>query len=356
MGITDFINVVFTQPIFNGLMLLYQLFGDFGLSIIVLTITIRLVLFPLTLKQLKSTKATQALQPQIAEIRKKYGKDQQGQAVAMQALYKEYGINPVAGCLPLFVQLPVLYGLFFAFRAVLDDFSIKGDAAAHIQGLHRLNGFVYPFLPHFTNFPNINLNWFTFINHGWFISLGSPDPTHILPLLAGLATFIQLRMSQPKTASTATDAMSQQMKLMQYIMPLMTVFFGWTFAAGLALYWTTSSCFSMVQQYFVTGWGSLTTMPDFLSGFIGKPSTSTKSSSNGSSKTYAGDARKETKLLEQSNGKKASTEVVNSNAVGSKLRTTPHGNDSVSGRRRQRGASASARRRGNAPKRNASRG
>jgi YidC/Oxa1 family membrane protein insertase len=111
-------NIIFTYPIFNGLVLLYHLFGDMGLSIIVLTLVIRLILFPLTLQQLKSMKATQALQPQMAEIRKKYAKDQQAQAVAMQALYKEYGVNPVAGCLPLLVQLPVLYGLFYALNNV----------------------------------------------------------------------------------------------------------------------------------------------------------------------------------------------------------------------------------------------
>ena len=94
-------QLLFTQPIFNALMLLYRLFGDFGLSIVVLTLIIKLVLFPLTLKQLKSSKAMQALQPQMQEIRRKYPKDQQAQMVAMQALQKEYGINPLGGCLPL---------------------------------------------------------------------------------------------------------------------------------------------------------------------------------------------------------------------------------------------------------------
>src|SRR5216110_685559 len=98
-------------------MLLYHLFGSMALSIIVLTLIVRLALFPLTLKQLKSTKATQAIQPLIADVRKKY-KDQKEQYAAMQAIYKEYGVNPVAGCLPLLVQLPVLYGLFFALSFV----------------------------------------------------------------------------------------------------------------------------------------------------------------------------------------------------------------------------------------------
>src|SRR6266513_1227256 len=101
-------------------MLLYHLFGSMALSIIVLTLIVRLALFPLTLKQLKSTKATQAIQPLIADVRKKY-KDQKEQYAAMQAIYKEYGVNPVAGCLPSLIQLPILYGLFFALRECLND-------------------------------------------------------------------------------------------------------------------------------------------------------------------------------------------------------------------------------------------
>ena len=111
---------IFMRPIFNGLMLLYHLFGDFGLSIVVLTLIIKLILFPLTLKQLKSMKANQQLQPQILEIRKKYAKDQQAQAQALQALYKEYNVSPLAGCLPMFVQLPVLYGLYYALYSVVN--------------------------------------------------------------------------------------------------------------------------------------------------------------------------------------------------------------------------------------------
>lgn len=347
--ISEFINIVFTQPIFNALMLLYHLFGDFGLSIIVLTLVIRLILFPLTLKQLKSTKATQAIQPQLAEVRKKY-KDQKEQYQAMQALYKEYGVNPAAGCLPLLIQLPVLWGLFYGFRAVLTDASLKGDTALHTQGLQQLNNFIYPFLPHFSAFPNVDLNWFTFLNPHWFIALGQPDPTHILPILAGLATFIQLRMSQPKNTVGAKDTMTQQMKMMQYIMPFFTVFIAWGFAAGLALYWTTSSVFGMVQQYFVTGWGALLITPN-IPGLTGN---SNKSTSNGSNKSYTGDSRRERQLLQGSN--QPEEEVVTSNATrgrGSQTSSQPAGSSSV--RRRSRSGSASSRRRGNAPRRNAPR-
>jgi YidC/Oxa1 family membrane protein insertase len=325
-----FFNLIFTFPIFNVLMLLYHVFGSLALSIIVLTLIVRLAMFPLTLKQLKSTKATQAIQPLIADVRKKY-KDQKEQYQAMQAIYKEYGVNPAAGCLPLLVQLPVLYGLFFALRLVLDT-----------TNLNTINSLIYPFLPKFTALPNVYMLWF-----GGQINLGHPDPTHILPILAGLATFLQLRMSQPRTRSGAKDAMTQQMQLMQYIMPFVTVFFAWNFAAGLALYWTTTSIFSMVQQYFVTGWGSLTVMPDFLQNLLPKRDDK-------GSKTYTGDQAKERQLVQKANEPKA--DVANSNGrADSSAKSSAPASGSSSARRRPRNSSASARRRGNAPKKNVSR-
>ncbi len=328
--ISQLFNWIIVYPIFNVLMLLYNVFGGLALSIIVLTLIVRLAMFPLTLKQLKSTKATQAIQPLIADVRKKY-KDQKEQYQAMQAIYKEYGINPVAGCLPLIVQLPILYGLFFALRLVLDTTSLS-----------TLNSIIYPFLPKLTALPDLFMPWF-----GGPINLGHPDPTHILPILAGLATFLQLRMSQPRTASASKDAMTQQMKIMQYVMPFITFFFALSFAAGLALYWTTTSIFSMVQQYFVTGWGSLAVVPDFIQNLLPKR----ESKGNGSSKTSSGDKRKETQLQQKAN--EPTAEVVSRNGRGEgSSKSNASANGSSSARRRPRNSSASARRRSNAPKRN----
>jgi YidC/Oxa1 family membrane protein insertase len=332
-------NIIFTYPIFNGLVLLYHLFGDMGLSIIVLTLIIRLILFPLTLQQLKSMKATQALQPQMAEIRKKYAKDQQAQAVAMQALYKEYGVNPVAGCLPLVVQLPVLYGLFYALNNV---FRLPANLVTAQQKLDYINHLLYPFVPRFSTFPNIYLNWFTFLNPSWHISLATPDPTHILPILAGLATFISLRMSMPKNqpAAAANDPTAQTTKTMQYIMPLITVFFGWSFAAGLALYWTVSSVFQAVQQYFVTGWGALLTTPNFVK----QSASSSNGSSNGKSKLYTRNEPEEREPAQQSEEADAN-EGESEGPIGRQLRSTS----------RRRPTGASARRRSSNQKRKVSR-
>lgn len=349
-----FFNIIFTFPILNTLLLLDRVLGDFGLSIIVLTILIRLILFPLTLRQLKSTKAMQAIQPLIADVKKQYPKDQRAQLEATQAIYKEYGINPAAGCLPLFIQLPVIYGLFNSLETVLRNHPT----------VHSINSIIYPFLPHLTQLPDANLNWFTFLNSHWFISLAAPDPTHILPILAGLATFIQLRMSQPRTTAATQNAMAKQMQIMQFIMPFITLIFAWSFPAGLALYWTTTSIFSMVQQYFVTGWGSLFVKPSFLA--------RGNSNSSGNSKSYTGDQRKTTRVIESAKatdtpvkdadgpvGRKLSTyngingNGTNGNGSNSSNGSNRNGSGSTA-RRRPRPGSASARRRGNVPKRNPS--
>ncbi len=323
-------NIIFTFPIFNILMLLYRAIGDFGLSIIVLTLIVRLVLFPLTLRQLKSMKAMQALQPQLNEIRKKY-KDQRAQLEATQALYKEYGVNPVAGsCLPLLIQMPVLFALFYALNSVLRNAT-----------LHSINNIIYPFLPKFTTFPDIYLTWFTFINPAWKISLGAPDPTHILPILAALATFVQLRMAQARTTSTSSgnnkDMMAQQQLIMQLVSPVMVLIFGWTYAAGLALYWTTSSVFGMVQQYFVTGWGSLLVSP-----FGGNKT-------NGAKPARATTVLAQPKEAETGENKPESRQA-------SKQAKAGTSSSSSARRRKGSGSSASARRRGsNVPKRHPSR-
>ncbi|HLX41445.1 MAG TPA: YidC/Oxa1 family membrane protein insertase [Ktedonobacteraceae bacterium] len=343
MNIIDIFNNVLTYPIFNALILIYQAVGDFGLAIIILTLLIKLILFPLTLKQLKSMKATQTLQPQMAEIKKKYAKDQRAQAQAMQDLYREYGMNPLAGsCLPLLIQMPVLFGLFWAFSDVLRNATLKS-----------INAIIYPFLPHFSTLPNLNLNWFTFLNSAWHISLSAPDPTHILPVLAALATFVQLRMSQARSSAATTDAMATQMKIMQIISPAMVLFFGWNYAAGLALYWTVSSAFAIVQQYFVTGWGSLLIAPNLKSnkGFIGDSNT------NGNS--YTGDRGKETRLLGRANEPEA--RVVDDMAApyGTQVQANGYGgngNGTSSTRRRSRSKSSTRRRSSNnIPKRNPSR-
>jgi YidC/Oxa1 family membrane protein insertase len=254
--IMDLFNHLFTYPIFNALLFLYHLFGDFGLSIIVLTVALSLLLLPLTLRQLKSARVMFALRSELAEIRRQHARDLRAQRQATQELYKQHNFTPRSPFVPLLVQLPIFIGLYLALNIVL-----------HQAKLADLNTLIYPFLPRLTSIPNIDLNWFTALNPAWHISLGLPDPSHILPFLAGAMTFVQMRMSQPHAISEIQDAMFQINQIMQFILPLImvgiSIFIAWQLAAGLALYRVTSLLFNMISQFFVTGRGSLFTMPRF---------------------------------------------------------------------------------------------
>ena len=349
-------ELILTYPILNALMVLDHLFGDFGLAVVVLTLIIKLILFPLTLQQLKSTKATQALQPELQKIRQKYKDDQQAQALALQALYKEYGVNPMAGCLPLLIQMPVLYGLYFALRTGLGA-----------KNLAELQTNLYPFVrPLVTVMPNITFTWFSWlqvlnpilhVHWTWTFQLSQADPTHILPILAGIATFLSLRMAQPKQVPTtdgkpaAADPTQQSMKMMQYIMPFFTMFIGWNVPSGLALYWTVSSIFQAVQQYFVTGWGSLLTVPNLKKEVKPASSVSSTTASSAPKKSSVvegsvSEVSQESKTATASTSTSTQTKPVSAAAGAStgSLGSDDSSNNGSQYNRRQR-SSASARRR-----------
>jgi YidC/Oxa1 family membrane protein insertase len=252
--IGDLFHALFYGPVFNVLMLIYHFTnglwhgGAFAISIVLLTLIIRASLIPLTRKQLKSSRAMQELQPKLAALKTQYRDNPQGLMAAQQALYKEHGVSPVSGCLPLLIQMPFLYALFFSFNTVL----LAQGTESFTHHLTRINADIYPFLPKITELPATQFFW---------ANLAQPDPLKILPLLAAILTLIQLRMAMPLRKKPApgqpSDPTSQATQATQYLMPVMTFIFGLNFASGLALYWCISTGFSAVQQYFLNGWGSL---------------------------------------------------------------------------------------------------
>lgn len=261
------LQAIFYYPIFNVLMFLYWLVRDFGLSIILLTLLIRALMIPLTMKQLRSQRRMMDLQPQFAALKEQYKGDQQGFARAQMQLMKENNVSMFGGCLPLLIQLPFLYGLFYALRD-----GLKGSVA-------EINSQIYPFLKFTSVTPaggshplNPYLDWFTWLPGHPALNLNAPDPTHVLPILAALFTFITVRMSMgarsaqqaaqagqsgDTKAAAQQNAQMQTMSIMTYITPLFTLFIGWQYAAGLSLYWVVSTLFGGVQQYIITGWGGL---------------------------------------------------------------------------------------------------
>jgi YidC/Oxa1 family membrane protein insertase len=222
--------------------------GAYGLAIIALTICIRLILAPLQQFQLvtqrKSMLEQRKLAPQVAELRKKFKKDNVRLNSEMQKLYAEHGINPFAGlvgCLPLIVQLPILTALYYVFTG----FAKNAKIPAH-----------FLFIPNLNDSPN---------HHPLLIlpglSIAIPLITYLLfPLLAAATTFVQTKMLQipPPPNPTEQENQTQQMqKMMVWMSPLMIGWFALNVPAGLGLYWFIGNCVGIIQQSFVVGWGNL---------------------------------------------------------------------------------------------------
>jgi YidC/Oxa1 family membrane protein insertase len=228
-----------SQPMAEALVFLAHALGDnAGLAIIVFTLAIKLLLVPLTLQQLKSARAMQELQPHIQELQRKYKGDKQRLTEETMALYKEHHVNPAAGCLPLLLQLPILYGLY---GALID----LGNACASHDAAGQC-------VPHVLYSPLFTAGF------AWLPSLAAPDPWHILPVFCVVSQWVQQRMMQTQKQ---TDPQQAAMQSMMQFMPLMIGVFSWGLAAGLPLYWAVSTLFSIVQQYFITGWGQLFKAP-----------------------------------------------------------------------------------------------
>lgn len=193
-----------------------------GLAIVIFTIGIKTLLMPLTVKSIRSSKAMQELQPKIKELQKKHGKDRQELSAKTMELYSQHGVNPMAGCLPMLIQIPIFFGVY---RAIIElSNSHAGEWA---------DGFL------------------------WLGDLSNADPWKVLPIAAGAFQFVQTKMMRPENAPKATDPQQALMNQMMNFMPLMVVVFGWTFASGAVIYWVTQSIFSVIQQWFITGWGSV---------------------------------------------------------------------------------------------------
>lgn len=227
-----FFTIVFYQPLLNLLVLLYNTvsFGDFGVAVILLTIIIKLVLWPLGQKSIKSQKALTDLQPKIDAIKSKYKNNKQELGKATMELYKENKVNPFSSCLPLLIQLPFLFAVYRVFR---DGVSNNLDLVYSF--IHR------PELIHTVSFGFVDL----------------AEKNIYLAVLAGAAQFIQAKMMMAKKPAikktgSKDDSMAAIMnKQMLYFMPILTVFIGASLPGGLTLYWFVVTLLTAVQQFFI---------------------------------------------------------------------------------------------------------
>jgi len=195
---------------------IYGVVGNYGIAIIIVTILMRIVIFPLTLKQEKSMKKMRDLQPEIEKIKEKYKDSPQEYQQKTAELYKESGVNPLGGCLPLLIQMPVFVALYWAFSGN----AIPADAK---------------FL------------WFTLKQPDRLFMIGN-FAFNLLPILNVGVTYIQQKIM---TSATSGQESNQQMKTMLYMMPLMMLFIFYKMPSGVTLYYLVSGALSLVQQYFI---------------------------------------------------------------------------------------------------------
>jgi YidC/Oxa1 family membrane protein insertase len=210
------------DPLSVGMLLLmnwlYKVIGNYGIAIIVLTLLVRLLLAYPSQKSMvsmrKMQKAMEKAKPRLDALRKTHKDDPQAMNQEMMKIYREYGINPLGGCLPMLIQLPILFALYPVFYAA---FELRGQ------------GFFW--------------KW---------EDLTTGDPTHIMPLLMGISMFLQQKLT-PQAASTADPTQAQTQKMLMYMMPIMltgmSIWFKWP--SGFLLYWGASNMFSIAQQLYV---------------------------------------------------------------------------------------------------------
>lgn len=226
---------------------------SYGWAIIVFTLAIKIVTLPLTLKQLQSTKAQQMLQPKLRELQEKYGKDRQKLAEEQMKLYKESGVNPMGGCLPLLVQMPVLFGLYQALY-VLANPSVNELVGAKFFWIPDLS---YPSL-------TVGTSWIgaSFEAQDW----AKLAAYFSMPIFMLISQLLLQKMAQlsPGGKQGQQDAQTRMMTQMMLFMPLMFAWITLGLPSGLTLYWSVSNVLSIIQQYFITGWGGLAEWFKFL--------------------------------------------------------------------------------------------
>lgn len=255
-------TTILVQPLTNGLILFYKLFGqNLGIAIILFSVALIFLLRPLTKPYMNSMKKIKEMEPQMAKLRKKFGNDKVKMSQAQAELYKQNKINPTAGCLPYILQFAVLIALFKVFTTALSGQEILSGG---------LNNLLYNPLK-FSEVQTLNTQFL-------YMDISSPDVFRIpgipfaLPglflILATIAQFLSVKITTPyiaqeqkiakKSKGQMDDTQVAMQKSMTYMMPLMTLIFGLKLPGGLALYWLVYSIINVWQQVSMSGWGSLT--------------------------------------------------------------------------------------------------
>jgi len=234
-------ELIIQQPVINVLIVLSHYLGSsFGWAIIALTVIVNLCMLPLTLRQIRSMKAMQELQPKIAEIKRKYGKDMQKQAEAQRELFRESGVKPAGCAFTMFIQFPVWIALY---QSIMLTLAIAPEGLLNLSKYLYSWPIVYNALPLSQHFLGLNL---------------AEGNNIVLAIIVGGTMWLQQKMSMTMPTDPRQRSQSQ---MMLWMMPLMFAFLALTFPSGLSLYWAATSIVRIVLQYRVTGWGGIAREP-----------------------------------------------------------------------------------------------
>ncbi len=238
------------------LALLYLVTKSIGWSIIVLTLIVKAISIPFILPSLKTAKKQRDLQPHLEKIKTKYKYDKKKQAELQMQLMKEHGVNPASGCYTMIITILIFTALYSVIRQI-----------TQMTDLALINDRLYFSFIKFTSIQELSTRFF-------YLDLAKPDPYFIMAILAGVSQFVLAKMSMPyvetgvkaakKTPDKKDDIAYNMQQQSLYIMPAMMVFLGISLPSGVIIYIITSTLFSIVQNYFVNGWGGLKPWVDKL--------------------------------------------------------------------------------------------
>jgi YidC/Oxa1 family membrane protein insertase len=260
--VTELWNTFLVHPLINLLVLADYFVHDFGLAVVIVTVAIRLGLYPVFRAQVRSSRAMQELAPALNDIKKKYGNDRARLQQEQMKLYNERGINPLGGCLPMLVFFPVLFAMYAAFQQV------GGLTGVHALTIQELKDHVlWPFIPSPDLPPDatvdLSAHWLPWItnlahpDHFFLAAFGGPGYIGILPIVSALLQLVASIQALPRNPPQTDDPTQRTMQSMTYYLPLITVVFFKDLAAGVFIYYITTTIFQIIQQYFVMGWGQL---------------------------------------------------------------------------------------------------
>lgn len=258
----ELFNIILVYPLINALVAIYQVLyyfhipGALGLSIILLTVLVKYIMYPLTVAQIKTSAEMMKMQPLMSKLKEKYKKDPKRLQQEQMELFKKHGVNPAAGCLPSLIQIVILVFGFYPMILKIVDLKAKDT-------ISTINDIVY------FDFIKLNHVW----DRNFFgLDLGAKPSdlmssmvlvAILIPVVTALLQFVQTKMMMPedsveeksKPKSDAPDFSKVFQKQMLYMSPLLIGFVSFNFAIGLSLYWNTFTIFGIIQQYKIQGWG-----------------------------------------------------------------------------------------------------